>query len=128
MVTGMVFKENNKAIYLQIADGICDSVMTGTVEEGDRIPSVREYAATLQVNANTVMRSYEHLTQEGVLFNKRGIGFFVAEDARERISKMRHEAFFNGEIQEFFRQLNLLGISPGELTEHYVKYLKEIEK
>ena len=99
----MVFKENNKAIYLQIADRICDDVMTGTIEEGARILSVREYAASLQVNANTVMRSYDHLTQEGVLFNKRGIGFFIAENARAIITGMRHESFFNGEIQEFFR-------------------------
>ena len=121
----MVFKENNKAIYLQIADRICDEVMTGTVEEGARIPSVREYAASLQVNANTVMRSYDHLTQEGVLFNKRGIGFFIAADACRRITAMRHASFFNGEIQEFFRHLRLLGVSPDELKERYVKYLDE---
>lgn len=119
----MIFKENNKAIYLQIADGICDSVIAGTLAEGDRIPSVREYAATLQVNANTVMRSYDHLTQEGVLFNKCGIGFFIAEDAKARISAMRHESFFNGGIQEFFRQLRLLDVTPDQLREHYVKYL-----
>lgn len=121
----MIFKENNKAIYLQIADGICDRVMAGTFTEGERIPSVRDYAATLQVNANTVMRSYEHLSQEGVIFNKRGIGYFIADDARERISVIRHETFFNGEIQEFFRQLSLLGITPDDLYAHYVKYLEE---
>lgn len=124
----MRFKENNKAIYLQIADGICDSVITDKLEEGARIPSVREYAIALQVNANTVMRSYEHLANEGVLYNKRGIGFFIADDAKARIKSMRHEAFFNGEIQEFFRQLSILGISPEQLNEHYVKYLNEEHK
>lgn len=120
----MIFKENNKSIYIQIADGICDRVMAGTFVEGERIPSVREYAATLQVNANTVMRSYEQLSQEGIIYNKRGIGYFIAEDARERISALRHETFFNGEIQEFFRQLSLLGVSPEDLYKHYVKYLE----
>ena len=124
----MVFKENNKAIYLQIADRICDDVMTGTIEEGARILSVREYAASLQVNANTVMRSYDHLTQEGVLFNKRGIGFFIAENARAIITGMRHESFFNGEIHEFFRHLSLLGVTPDELRERYEKYLEEEDK
>lgn len=124
----MIFKENNKAIYLQIADGICDRVMAGTLQEGERIPSVREYGATLQVNANTVMRSYEHLSQEGVIFNKRGIGYFIADDARARIMAMRHDSFFNGEIQDFFRQLSLLGITPDELHAHYVKYLEEENK
>lgn len=69
----MVFKENTKAIYLQIADKICDEVMVGSIRQGDRIPSVREYASTLQVNANTVMRSYDYLDKAGVIFNRRGI-------------------------------------------------------
>jgi len=123
----MIFKENN-AIYLQIADGICDRVMSGTFTEGERIPSVRDYSAELQVNANTVMRSYEHLSQKGVIFNKRGIGYFIAEDGLARIKAMRHEAFFNGEIQDFFRRLSLLGVSPEELHAHYVKYLEEEKK
>lgn len=71
----MVFNENNKAIYLQIADKICDDIMLGALKDGDRIPSVREYAASMEVNANTVMRSYEYLERNDVIFNRRGIGF-----------------------------------------------------
>lgn len=67
----MIFKENNKAIYLQIADKICDDILTGHFLAGARIPSVREYAASLEVNANTVMRSYEYLERLGVIFNRR---------------------------------------------------------
>ena len=121
----MKFKENNRAIYLQIADGICDRVISGEFTEGERIPSVREYAATLQVNANTVMRSYDHLSGQGVIFNKRGIGYFIEDDARARITVLRNEAFFNGEMQDFFRRVSLMGISPEDLYKHYVKYLEE---
>lgn len=119
----MVFKENTKAIYLQIADKICDEVMVGSIRQGDRIPSVREYASTLQVNANTVMRSYDYLDKAGVIFNRRGIGFFIAEDACERILTMRREAFYCGEMQDFFHKINLLGITPEELTKPYTNYL-----
>lgn len=119
----MVFKENTKAIYLQIADKICDEVMVGSLRQGDRIPSVREYASTLQVNANTVMRSYDYLDKAGVIFNRRGIGFFIAEDACERILTMRREAFYCGEMQDFFHKINLLGITPEELTKLYTNYL-----
>ncbi|MCI8998208.1 MAG: GntR family transcriptional regulator [Muribaculaceae bacterium] len=119
----MVFKENTKAIYLQIADKICDEVMVGSIRQGDRIPSVREYASTLQVNANTVMRSYDYLDKAGVIFNRRGIGFFIAEDACERILTMRREAFYCGEMQDFFHKINLLGITPEELTKLYTNYL-----
>ena len=52
----MIFKENNKAIYLQIVDKICDDVVLGTYVPGQRLPSVREFAASVQVNANTVLR------------------------------------------------------------------------
>lgn len=121
----MVFKENNKAIYLQIADKICDDVMTGQLTEGARIPSVREYAASLEVNANTVMRSYEYLERQGVIFNRRGIGFFIADSARETIVGVRRESFLKGETGYFFHQLKLLGISPDELTTMYENYLNE---
>ena len=119
----MVFKENTKAIYLQIADKICDEVMVGSIRQGDRIPSVREYASTLQVNANTVMRSYDYLDKAGVIFNRRGIGFFFSEDAWKRIMAMRREAFYCGEMQDFFHKINLLGITPEELTKLYTNYL-----
>ena len=63
----MNFKET-KGIYLQIADRICDEVLLGIYNEDDRIPSVREYAALVEVNVNTMMRSYEYLQQQGVIY------------------------------------------------------------
>lgn len=120
----MIFKENNKAIYLQIADRLCDEILSGKFRAGERIPSVREYAATLEVNANTVMRSYEHLDQLGIIFNRRGIGFFVAEEAVATIMQLRRETFLKTEMPDLFRQLRLMGISPDELKSMYQEYLK----
>ncbi len=119
----MIFKDS-KAIYLQIADKICDDVMTERLTAGSRIPSVREYAASVEVNANTVMRTYDHLAQQGVLFNKRGIGFFISDDARDRIVETRRRSFLNDEINYFFKQLNLLDISADELVRMYADYCK----
>lgn len=118
----MIFKENNKAIYLQIADKICDDVLLGLYPQGDRLPSVREYAASVQVNANTVMRTYDHLSSLGVIYNKRGIGFFVADDAAEKVTEMRRRSFLDSEIKEVFHQLWLLGVAPDELKEMYGRY------
>lgn len=123
----MIFKDS-KAIYLQIADKICDDVMTGTLPPGSRIPSVREYAASVEVNANTVMRSYDHLASAGILFNKRGIGFFIAEDALPRIIDSRRRSFLEDEINYFFKQLNLLDITTEELSEMYREYCKNNPK
>lgn len=124
----MIFKENNKAIYLQIADKICDDILTGHFLAGARIPSVREYAASLEVNANTVMRSYEYLERLGVIFNRRGIGFFIADAARDVIVNERKQTFLNGEMKYLFHQLMLLGISPEEAKTMYENYLKENNK
>ena len=68
-----------KPIYLQIVDVISDRILSGELKGGDRIPSVREYGADIGVNPNTMMRSYEKLTADGIIYNKRGIGYFVAD-------------------------------------------------
>jgi len=123
----MNFKEN-KAIYLQIAERICDLILLGEYKEEARIPSVREYAATVEVNFNTVMRSFEHLQSLGIIFNKRGIGYFVAAGAGEKIHTMRKEDFLQNEINDFFKQIYMLEIPIEEIIKMYDKYSKQLEK
>ena len=123
----MNFKEN-KAIYLQIAEHICDMIILGEYKEDERVPSVREYAAIVEVNFNTVMRSFEYLQASGVIFNKRGIGYFVTEGAGDKIRSMRKEYFLNNEINDFFKQLSMLDIPIQEIVEMYNKYNKQQEK
>ena len=123
----MDFRET-KAIYLQIADRICDEVLVGKFVEDGRIPSVREYAAVVEVNANTVMRSFDQLQSQGIIYNKRGIGYFVATGARERILALRKEQFLKNEVDYFFKQLYTLGISDDELAVMYRDYAKNQEK
>ena len=120
----MNFKET-KGIYLQIADRICDEVLLGIYNEDDRIPSVREYAALVEVNVNTMMRSYEYLQQQGVIYNKRGIGYFVAEGARKQILSMRRAYFMDEEDDYFFKQLYLLDITPDEVSQMYREYINK---
>ncbi len=120
----MKFKES-KSIYLQIADRICDEILQRQYTEEARIPSVREYAATVEVNANTVMRTYDYLQQREVIYNKRGIGYFVAAGAREKIIFIRKEIFLNEDMPEFFRQLKTLGIPMKEIEQKYEAYLKQ---
>ncbi len=119
----MEFKENTKPIYLQIADRICDDVMSGVYPADSRIPSVREYAGVLQVNANTMMRTYEYLSQRGIIYNKRGIGFFIAPKAHELIREMREHTFFNDEMKYFFERLVKMDVSPDQLTSLYKSFL-----
>ena len=121
----MDFQENTKAIYLQIANRLSNDIINGTYPEGSRIPSVREYAANVQVNANTVMRAFDYLQQSGIIFNKRGIGYFVTEGASDTIKKERTEKFMNTDLKRLFEELNLLGITPSRLVEMYEEYCKK---
>jgi hypothetical protein len=121
----MIFEENNKAIYLQIADRISDDILQGKYDSDSRIPSVREYAASVEVNANTVMRSYERLTAKGLIFNKRGIGFFVSPDAKEKIIEEKSEDLMKRQLPPLFKLMNHLGISPDDLKKEYQNYLTE---
>lgn len=123
----MNFKEN-KPIFQQLADRICDEILLGTHSADQRIPSVREYAATVEVNANTVMRTYDSLQNNNIIYNRRGIGYFVSPDAKKTILKMKQETFLNNELEYFFNQLLTLGIDSNKLTELYNNYCANHKK
>lgn len=120
----MEFREN-EAIYLQIAAYVGDNILLDKWLLNGKIPSVRELAVDLQVNPNTVMRSYEFLQGQEVIMNKRGIGFFVAETAKERIIAFRKERFLGQELPEFFRTLQFLDISIDEIKQRFETFKAE---
>lgn len=101
---------SNKPIYLQIVDAISEKIISGELKAEDRILSVREYGAEIGVNPNTVSRSYEKLTDAGVIYNKRGIGFFICPDAAEKVQESRRKDFLENELPEFLRKASLLGV------------------
>ncbi|MCM1449524.1 MAG: GntR family transcriptional regulator [Clostridiales bacterium] len=123
----MDFKENNKPIYMQLCDKLCDDIIAGVYNEESRIPSVREFAAMVEVNANTVVRSYDYLQQQELIYNKRGIGYFVTIGARKRIITERGKKFMEEELNKSFKQLSMMHITPDELRELYAKYLEQSE-
>ena len=119
----MKFRDN-QSIYLQIAERICDEILDNKFPPGERIPSIREYAAMVEVNANTVVRSYEWLQQHEIIFNKRGIGYYVSPDGKNRIREMRRVRFFEDVLPLFFNRLYTLGISIDEIDRRYNEYKK----
>ena len=97
-----------KPIFQQMADRLEDEILAGTYQDGDRIPSVREYAVQLEVNANTAVKAYELLARENIIYNKRGMGYYVTPGAREQILQQRRSAFLQQTLPELFRQMQLL--------------------
>ena len=116
----MIFT-NDKAIYIQMADRLCDEILAGKYKDDDRIPSVREYAVLLEVNTNTAVKAYEQLAREEIIYNKRGLGYFVTPGARKQILKVRKQEFMKERLPELFRQMNLLDITIEDVAEAYKK-------
>jgi len=120
----MEFRDN-EAIYMQIASFVSENIMFGKWPMGQKIPSVRELAIELQVNPNTVVRTYEFLTHQEVISNKRGIGFFANDDAVEKIKTYKKERFLKQELPEFFRNIYLLNISLEDISARYNDFKTE---
>lgn len=109
----------HKPIYLQIVEQIEDKILSGALRADERIDSVREMATALGVNPNTVMRSYEFLERGEVVYNKRGVGFFISTEAREKIKFSRKKNFLENEIPTLFAKMNLLEVDIEEVVNLY---------
>lgn len=116
--------DQHKSIYLQIAEILCERILAGEWPPEEKIPSVREMAASVQVNPNTVLRSYDFLQQKGIIFNKRGIGYFTESKAVERIQSHKKEDFYENVLPDLFKNMILLNIEPNDIIERYQHYLK----
>src|ERR1700738_3654685 len=114
----MQFRES-QAIFLQIADYVCEKILLKEWIPGERIPSVRELAVQLEVNPNTVMRTYEHLQQQDIIYNQRGIGYFVSPKAQKTALNYRKNEFVEKDLPSLFRNMYLLEMETGELNNLY---------
>ena len=110
---------NDKPIYIQMVDRLCDEILAGTYKDDDRIPSVREYAVLLEVNTNTAVKAYDELARANVIYNKRGLGYFVTPGAKKQILKARKQEFMKERLPELLRQMKLLGIKKEELCNFF---------
>ena len=102
---------NDKPIYIQMADRLMDEILADKYKDDDRIPSVREYAVLLEVNTNTAVKAYDELSRANIIYNKRGLGYFVTPGAKKQILKERKKEFTKERLPELFRQMQLLGIT-----------------
>lgn len=116
----MEFKQH-QAIYLQIADYICEKILHKEWVSDEKILSIRELAIDVAVNPNTVVRTYEYLEEQEIIYKQRGIGYFVAKNAIEKIIRLKKEYFFREDLPWLFKNMRLLGISVDELKVMYEK-------
>ena len=100
-----------RPIYLQITDTICEDILLKRWPEKERIPSVREMAVMLEVNPNTVQRAYSYLQEQSIIYNRRGIGYFVAENGYSLTLEFKRNDFIANTIPSLLHAMQLLNIS-----------------
>ena len=120
----MEFKAS-PAIYLQIAEYVCENILLGKWALGDRLMSIRDLAVMMEVNPNTVQRAYDFLQQKEIISNKRGIGYYINEDAMDRILGFRREQFMEHELPMFMRNIYLIRMDISDIGPLYEQFVKD---
>lgn len=110
----MEFKKQ-KSISNQISDTLCSRIVAGEWPEGERMASIRDIAAELGVNPNTILRSFEQLQSQEIIFNRRGVGYFVTDNAKQLILDMQRREFVEEELPLILEKINMLGLDPSIL-------------
>ncbi|NLW25300.1 MAG: GntR family transcriptional regulator [Clostridia bacterium] len=114
--------DNSRPIYLQIVEKIKKDIISGKLERGDKMPSVRVMASELKVNVNTVQRVYQQLEQEEVIFTQRGIGSFVTRD--EQVVKRIKQEMSYELLENFVQGMKELGFDSSQILKLLTKYME----
>lgn len=118
----MEFKDT-QPIYIQIADYFFDNILLKKWKEGEKIPSVRQVAVIMEVNPNTALRTFNYLQDLDIIYNKRGIGYFVGDNAYKKTLELKKEKFINTDLPFLFKTIKILNINFDELNKLYLEYL-----
>ncbi|MDA3951342.1 MAG: GntR family transcriptional regulator [Spirochaeta sp.] len=114
--------ESGRSIYQQIVEYVQDRILRGEWDDEARLPAVRELAVQLGVNPNTVQRSYSTLQDDGLIYNQRGVGYFVAAGARERSRERRRHRFEAETLPRIFETMEMIGYGNDDLVTAYTRW------
>lgn len=116
---------DGQPIFIQIAERLSDEILAGVYLADSRVPGVRDYSVMLEVNVNTTVKAYDLLAQRGVLYSKRGLGYFVAPEAQQIILDNRRRHFFETEVPRIALTMKQLGVSEAEISALLTKELNK---
>ncbi len=115
-------------IYRQVADFICEKVLTEVWRDGERLPAVKELAVLTSVNPNTVIKALTWLQDNDVLTTRRGIGYFLTQGAASRTLALKRREFIEEDLPGVFDSMMLLGLDLEELAALYQKHRRQTAK
>lgn len=101
----------DKPIFIQIAEGIEDGILTGAFPEESQIPSITEFSVNYKINPATALKGINLLVDENIIYKKRGVGMFVAEGAVQKLRKKRQDQFYTNYISSLIDEARRLCIS-----------------
>ncbi len=113
-----------RPIYEQVKDGLRKLVVSGALQPGEKLPSVRAMASTLAINPNTIQRAYEALEREGYLYSVAGKGSFVAE--RSEVDTTRQDSLL-AQFDAAVSELLYLGVDEQQLAQRLAELCKKTE-
>lgn len=116
---------SDKPIYVQIEEYIRENILNKKLESDERVPSIREMAVDMEVNPNTVMRAYSELQDQAIIYNKRGIGYFIDPEAKSKVLQQEKNKFMERQLPQVFKKMELLDISLQEIESLYQKYVNK---
>ena len=123
----MNFKPNY-SIYLQVADFVCEKVLTGAWRDGDKLPAVKDLAVLTSVNPNTVIKALTWLQDNEILSTQRGVGYFLTDGAAAKTLALKRREFIDEDLPDVFASMQLLGVELAELEVLYQNYRKQAAK
>ena len=106
-----------KPIFEQIKDWISDQIISGTLKEDDRVPSTNEIVQFYKVNHLTVAKGVNQLVNQGIIYKKRGVGMFVAPDAKEKLMGERKQNFKEEYLKPMMDEARKLGLTNEEISQ-----------
>ncbi|MFS0726856.1 GntR family transcriptional regulator [Paenibacillus sp. 1P07SE] len=109
--------DDSKPIFIQIKERIENQIVSEQLKAHEQIPSTTQLVSFYKINHLTVAKGMNLLVDEGIIYKKRGVGMFVAEDARERLLEQRKEKFVEHFVRPMLDEARNLGITPSELTQ-----------
>lgn len=108
---------SDKPIFIQIAEGIEDAILTGAFEEESQIPSITEFSVTYKINPATALKGINILVDSGIIYKKRGVGMFVEKGAKEKLKEKRKDAFFENYVKTMLSEAKRLGFTKSEIID-----------
>jgi DNA-binding transcriptional regulator YhcF (GntR family) len=110
--------DDRSPIYRQIADQIKADILSGALAEEEQVMSTNQYAAFYRINPATAAKAFQELVDDGILYKKRGIGMFVAENARATLMKHERECFFTQVVDPMVAKARAIEIPVDEVIDH----------